>query len=643
MRKIIKIKDGWSFTNQNKVRVAVQLPHTWNGKDGQDGGNDYWRGTNCYDVVFEKPEFDTQKEKVYLQFHGVNASAEVILNDKAICTHDGGYSTFRKDVTDILKENNKLVVEVDNSINDKVYPQKADFTFYGGIYRDVELLVVSKEHFDLDYYGGSGIKYTTEVCGKNATVNVIAYINEEAKKANATVAVELWDAKGKLIVKAEGLEVKLPISNVHLWDGLEDPYLYKIKATLMKNGKVVDEISCNCGVRTFEFSPKDGFHLNGRSYPLHGVSRHQDYRDLGNAIGKEQHEKDMELILEVGANTIRLAHYQHDQYFYDLCDKVGMIVWAEIPYISEHLPNGRENTYLQMKELIVQNYNHPCVVTWGVSNEITISGAEHKKDMLDNHHELQKLCKEMDPTRPTTLACYAMCPHWHPVAHITDLVGWNLYLGWYVPGFFLNDLWIKFWRFLYPNRCLCFSEYGAEGMPNLHSAKPKRGDNTEEYQAKYHEFMLECFKRHPYMWANYVWNMFDFAADARNQGGEPGMNHKGLVTFDRKLKKDSFYLYKAYWTDKPFVHLAGKRYEYRTEAVTEIKVYSTLKEVSLYNNGKLVETKKGEHVFKFELKMEDVNNLEVRAGEWKDSGIIYKTDTPRPEYKVGKVDSSNWM
>ena len=642
MREIIKIMKNWNFTDQNGKVTQLDLPHTWNNKDGQDGGNDYWRGTNKYDTVFDMPKFDTETQCVYLQFHGVNASAKIILNEKEVCTHDGGYSTFRVDVTSELKDKNTLVVEVDNSVNDRVYPQKADFTFYGGIYRDVELMVVSKEHFDLDYYGGPGIKYFTKVREKDAIVNVVTYLNETAKKTGAVVQVGLWDAEGKLVAEAEGCDVNLNVKDVHLWDGLENPYLYKIKAVLVKDGKAVDEVGCNCGVREFSFSPKDGFHLNGRPYPLHGVSRHQDYRDLGNAITKEEHDRDMELIKEVGANTIRLAHYQHDQYYYDLCDKEGMIVWAEIPYISEHLPNGRENTFSQMKELIVQNFNHPCIVTWGLSNEITISGGQHKKDMLDNHHQLQRLVKEMDPSRVTTLACYAVCPHWHPVAHISDIVGWNLYLGWYVPGFFLNDLWIKFFHFLYPNRCLCFSEYGAEGMPNLHSGKPRRGDNTEEYQNKYHEYMLECFKRHPYMWAHYYWNMFDFAADARNQGGEPGMNHKGMITFDRKLKKDVFYLYKAYWTNTPFVYIAGRRYEYRTEKVTEITVYSTMKEVSLYNNDKLVGTKAGDKVFKFKMKMEDVNHLEVKAGDYTDSCTIYKTDKPRPEYKV-KKDSSNWM
>ncbi len=635
--------DGWTFTDQKENSRAVTLPHTWNGKDGQDGGNDYYRGTCVYDNTFIKPKFHSESERVYLQFHGVNASAKVFLNGKEVMAHDGGYSTFRADVTDELQEENRLRVEVDNSVNTYVYPQKADFTFYGGIYRDVEFVIVKKEHFDLDYYGGPGIQYTTEVNGEDAKVHVTVYANEAAKEAGARAVIELIDDKGNVVAEEEGYEVTLHVPNAHLWDGLEDPYLYQIKAVMLKEGTEVDEITCNCGIRTFAFSPKDGFHLNGRPYPLHGVSRHQDFKDLGNAITKEHHDRDMELIQEVGANTIRLAHYQHDQYFYDLCDKVGMIVWAEIPYISEHMPNGRENTFSQMKELIVQNYNHPSIVTWGISNEITISGRRYKKDMLDNHRALQKLCKEMDPARPTTLACFAMCIHFNRVAHITDLVGWNLYLGWYVPGFFLNDLWIWFWHLLYPNRCLCYSEYGAEGMPNLHSAKPRRGDNTEEYQAKYHEYMLECFKRHPYMWGHYYWNMFDFAADARNQGGEPGMNHKGMITFDRKIKKDVFYLYKAYWTDKPFVHLAGKRYEYRTEKVTEITVYSNQKEVTLYNNGKHVATVNGEHVFKFKLPMEETNRLEVKAGSCVDSAVIYRTQQAKPEYQLKKGDSSNWM
>lgn len=642
MRRTEKIMKDWMFTSATGKKRPVDLPHTWNAVDGQDGGNDYYRGTCVYEKTFLKPNFG-EDECVYLQFHGVNASACVVVNGQEMCRHDNGYSTFRVDITDVLKEENTLRVEVDNSINDRVYPQKADFTFYGGIYRDVELLMVSKEHFDLDYYGDTGIKVTTDVKEDMGIIHVLAYTNvDNLDDKGLKVVWQLLDAEGKNVASAAGCDETMKVANVHLWDGVKDPYLYTLKAQLQRGETVIDEVECKCGVRTISVDPDKGFFLNGKSYPLRGVSRHQDWKGIGNAISYEQMELDMELIREVGANTIRLAHYQHNQYFYDLCDKYGMVVWAEIPYISAHMPGGRENTFFQMRELIAQNYNHPCIVTWGISNEITISG-KHRKDMLDNHQKLQEFCKKLDPTRPTTLACYAMCSPFHPVTKISDLVAWNLYLGWYVPGLFLNDLFMKFYHFMYPKRCLGYSEYGAEGMPNLHSGKPKRGDHTEEYQAKYHEYMLECFERHPFLWSTYVWNMFDFAADARDQGGEPGMNHKGLITFDRRIKKDSFYIYKAWWSDEPFVHLCGKRYEYRKEKVSNVTVYSNQTEVSLYNNGKLVETKTGKHAFHFKVVLEDENQLEVRTGELKDSVVIYKTTKARPEYKVTKGKSQNWV
>ena len=638
MRKTILLMDDWFFTYKNDEKININLPHTWNNFDGQDGGNDYYRGTCLYEKTLTCPVYDKEKEVVYLQFHGVNASAKVILNGKEVAQHDGGYSTFRVEVTDILQENNELKVEVDNSVNDRVYPQRADFTFWGGIYREVEWLIVSKNHFDLDYYGGCGLQYDTTVEGNNAKVHVTTYTNNDAAK----VVVSLLDKDGNLVDEQTGNKVNLNIENVHLWDGIVDPYLYTLTAKLYVNDELVDEVSTVCGVRTFSFDPKKGFFLNGRSYPLYGVSRHQDRKNLGNAINYDMMVEDMNLIVELGANTIRLAHYQHHQKFYDLCDKIGMIVWAEIPYISEHLPNGRENTISQMKELIVQNYNHPSIVTWGISNEITIKD-RHRRDMLDNHHVLNDLCHEMDKTRPTTLANYAVCGPFHPVTKITDIVAWNLYLGWYVPGLFLNDLFMKFYHFIYPKRCLGYSEYGAEGMPNLHSRRPRRGDHSEEYQAKYHEYMLKCFERHPFLWGTYVWNMFDFAADARNQGGEPGMNHKGLVTFDRKLKKDSFYLYKTYWNPEPILHIASKRYEYRTGKKTTVRVYSNQKEVSLYLNDKLVETKKGDKVFVFKIKMNDVNNIKVVSNGLEDSTVIYKVKKAKPEYKLKSTDSKNWM
>ena len=638
MRTIHKLnQNNWTFTYHDGSKQKVTIPHTWNNLDGQDGGDDYFRGTCTYETTFLAPSFGV-RERVYLQFDGVNSTAKVVLNDVEVMTHDGGYSTFRKDVTSLIQTNNHLKVYVDNSVNDCVYPQKADFTFYGGIYRDVKLVVVNESHFDMDYYGCPGIAVTSTVDGTDGKVNVRTYANCEGD-----VTVVIRDAVGTVVATGAGFNADLVIPNVRLWDGIDDPYLYSCTAILSVDGHAVDTVSAKFGVRTFYVDPQKGFFLNGRSYPLRGVCRHQDWKGIGNAIDKEHHDMDMELIREIGANTIRLAHYQHDQYFYDLCDKYGMAVWAEIPYISEHLPNGRQNTVDQMKELIVQNYNHPSIVTWGVSNEITIS-TKDKKDMLDNHHLLNDLIHEMDPTRPTTLACYAVCHPFHKVAHITDLVSWNLYLGWYVPGLFLNDIWVDFFHKVYPNRPIGYSEYGCEAMPNLHSSKPRRGDHTEEYQAVYHEYLAKFIDKRPYMWATHIWNMFDFAADARNQGGEPGMNHKGLVTFDRKIKKDSFYLYKAYWSKEPFVHLCGSRYVDRAESTTTVKVYSNQKQVTLYVNGVEFDSKTGDKVFVFRVPLQGEVKLKAVAGDCSDSSFVRHADKPNPAYKLrkGEGNGGNW-
>ena len=639
MRSTTKLMKNWQFTGPDGKTTAVDLPHTWNNIDGQDGGNDYWRGICIYKTRFAAPAFDKNTQQVWLQFEGVNASAKVTLNGVEVTRHDGGYSTFRADVTALLADSNELIVEADNSKNDRVYPQKADFTFYGGIYRDVSLLVVNRNHIALGYLGGPGVQITPTVNGANADIEVKTWMEGDGE-----VEFSIYDAAGAEVLTGKGLDTTVTLEHPHLWDGVRDPYLYTCAVRLVLNGEVQDEVRQRFGVRSFSVDPKRGFFLNGRPYPLHGVSRHQDRKGLGNAITREMHDEDMQLIKELGANTIRLAHYQHDQYFYDLCDEAGMVVWAEIPYISEHMPNGRENTISQMKELIVQNYNHACIVCWGVSNEITISTKDNR-DMRDNHHVLNDLCHEMDKTRLTTLACYAMCGPFNPVAHITDLVSWNLYLGWYVPGLFLNDLWMDFFHLCYPNRALGFSEYGAEGMPNLHSSHPRRGDHTEEYQAIYHEYMLRCFDRHKWLWATHVWNMYDFAADARDQGGEPGMNHKGLVTFDRKTKKDSFYIYKAWWSDEPFVHVCSKRYADRTENEIEVKVYSNQKQVSLYVNGEKLAEQEGEHIFKFRVKLNGETKVQAVAGDSIDDAVFRKVDAPNPDYKLTKKKSTsaNWV
>lgn len=647
MRKIINLNESWQFTGPDGTTSPVQLPHTWNNHDGQDGGNDYWRGSCMYERELPIPYFNREEEQVYLEFRGVNASAKVSVNGKQVMEHDGGYSTFRVNVTDVLQEQNHLRVQVDNSVNDRVYPQKADFTFYGGIYRDVNLIVLNKYHFSMDYYGGNGMKITPEVKGNTGCVRVETFTDGAPLKEDVEIHVEIEDAEGKIIASGIGADCTLMIPKVHLWDGLKDPYLYTATARLMVGEKQVDLVESRFGVRSFFVNAEKGFFLNGRSYPLRGVTRHQDWKGLGNAITKEHHNRDMELIREIGANSIRLAHYQHDQYFYDLCDQYGIVAWAEIPYISEHMPNGRANTISQMKELIIQNYNHPCIVNWGVSNEITIS-TKNNKDMLDNHRLLNDLCHELDATRFTSLACYAVCGPFNRSAHITDVVSWNLYLGWYVPGLFLNDLWMKFFHFAYPKRCLGYAEYGCEAMSNLHSSKPRRGDHTEEYQMVYHEYMLKCFERNPYLWATHVWNLFDFAADARDQGGEPGMNHKGLVTFDRKIRKDSFYLYKAYWSEEAFVHLCGSRYTDRVEEDTQVTVYSNQKTITLYANGTKIATQTGNQVFRFKVPLGAVGTITtVKAvgGTCNDEITLRRTDRMNQDYilQKKKSTSANWV
>ena len=642
MREITKIMKGWEFTGPDGTTTTVDLPHTWNARDGQDGGNDYWRGTCIYRTRFAAPQFNTASHQVWIQFDGVNASAHVVLNGSPVCNHDGGYSTFRANITELLRDENELTVEVDNSKNDRVYPQKADFTFYGGIYRDVSLMVVSKNHFALDYFGGPGIRITPTVQGADASVQVTTWHDGEGE-----VSIELLDAAGNTVATGKGPDITLTIFNAHLWNGVKDPYLYSCKARLVVNGTVEDETTTRFGVRSFKVDPKKGFFLNGKSYPLHGVSRHQDRKGLGNAITREMHDEDMALIKEIGANTIRLAHYQHDQYFYDLCDEVGMVVWAEIPYISEHMPNGRENTISQMKELIIQNYNHPSIMFWGISNEILIGGIS--QELVERHHDLQKLCKELDPTRSTTIAHVSHTPTDGPMHHITDLESYNHYFGWYGGKIEDNGPWLDKFHAEHPDICLGVSEYGCEGIINWHSSTPQCKDYTEEYQAVYHEYMAQAFEDRPWIWASHVWNMFDFGCAARNEGGVAGRNNKGLVTIDRKTRKDSFYLYQAYWTKDPMVHINGRRYAQRAGETTEVKVYSNQDCVTLYLNGKEVGTQQAHRVFHFTVALaEGFNTLLAVAGSAKDSITLEKVEKEPacytlPEFNERQEGVANWF
>ncbi|MBQ7840640.1 MAG: glycoside hydrolase family 2 protein [Lachnospiraceae bacterium] len=654
MSKKINWNESWLFTKdaalvRNNTVVcaegweAVNLPHTWNGKDGQDGGSDYYRSTCYYTKKLCKCIYEGAQE-VYIEFEGANSSADVYVNGRLAVHHDGGYSTFRANITEFLSDETEIVVAVDNAPNDRVYPQMADFTFYGGIYRNVNILCVPEARFDLDYFGGPGITVTPVVEGSDAKVDVTAYFTGLKGTEHVKFAIKDGDSViAETVTCAKEGRASFVIKNAHLWNGRRDPFLYTLEAVLTDNKTELDSRNVKFGCRYFEIDPERGFILNGKEYPLRGVSRHQDRPEIGNALLPEHHKEDLDLIYEVGATTIRLAHYQHNQYFYDLCDEMGFVLWAEIPYISNHMPNGRENTISQMKELIIQNYNHPSIFVWGLSNEITMKGADDP-DLLENHRILNDLCHEMDKTRLTTMAVVSMCPMDGEYVTIPDTVSWNHYFGWYGGDTSMNGPWMDRFHEMHPNLPVGMSEYGCEAL-NWHTSDPQQGDYTEEYQAYYHEELIKQLFTRPYIWATHVWNMFDFAADARSEGGEDGMNHKGLVTFDRKYKKDAFYAYKAWLSEEPFVHICGKRYVDRVEDVTKVTVYSNQPEVELFANGVSLGKQTSEvHFFYFDVPNAGTTELIAKAGECEDKSKIVKVDKFNDSYRMVETgDVLNWF
>ena len=644
MRSIINVNKGWLFVKNttdvsNREGEIISLPHTWNATDGQDGGNDYFRGSCLYVKKFDK-ETLPKADRYYLEIRGANSSSDVYAGGEKLFHHDGGYSTFRVDITDKIDEDIEIVV--DNSANETVYPQVADFTFYGGLYRDVNIVCVNKAHFDLDYFGGTGLKITPTVCGDDATVEVEVFVNEAA--SGKKLVYTIYDKDEQVIDKIESAETKVvfDIKNVHLWQGRPDPYLYCCEVEIVEGDEVLDNVCSRFGCRYFEIDPERGFILNGKEYPLRGVSRHQDRLGIGNALLPEHHKEDIGYIMELGATTIRLAHYQHDQYFYDLCDECGLVIWAEIPYISKHMPTGRENTVSQMKELITQNYNHTSIVVWGLSNEISIGGSS--EDLLENHRILNDLVHEMDKTRLTTIAAVSMCKMDDPYLQIPDVVSYNHYFGWYGGDTSMNGPWFDKFHEMHPKIPIGVSEYGCEAL-NWHTSDPKQGDYTEEYQAYYHEELIKQLFTRKYIWATHVWNMFDFGADARAEGGENGQNHKGLMTMDRKYKKDAFFAYKAWLSDEPFVHLCGKRYIDRVEDVTKVTVYSNLPEVELFVNGESIGKKSApDHFFYFEVKNEGESKIVAKAGDFSDEGIIRKVDEMNMDYVLKEKGALlNWF
>ena len=651
MRTIVNINRKWAFSKEATAVPAeidskwnfVNLPHSWNAIDGQDGANDYYRGTAWYVRELDKEDLP-EADRYYIEICGANSSADLYVDGEKLMHHDGGYSTWRADITEKIRQKTLIALAVDNAPNDRVYPQMADFTFYGGLYRDVNIICVSASHFDLEHWGGPGIKVTPVMDGKDAKVEAEVFVTNS--KMGQTLRYTVRDAAGNVVAAVENAETKtvFTIENAHLWNGRKDPYLYTMDVELLEDGKVLDNVHTRFGCRSFRIDPNQGFILNGEAYPLRGVSRHQDRWDIGNALLPEHHEEDIDLICELGATTIRLAHYQHDQYFYDLCDEKGLVIWAEIPYISQHMPTGRENTVSQMKELIIQNYNHPSIVVWGLSNEITMKG-DSDPDLLENHNILNDLAHQMDPTRLTTIAAVSPCPIDSPYIQIPDVVSYNHYFGWYGGDTSMNGPWFDKFHKTHPNIPIGISEYGCEAL-NWHTSNPQQGDYTEEYQAYYHEELIKAIAARPYLWATHVWNMFDFGADARAEGGENGQNHKGLMTIDRKYKKDAFFAYKAWLNPEPMVHLCGKRYIDRVEDVTKVTVYSNQPEVELFANGKSLGVQKynGLPFFYFNVPNVGMTHLTAVAGACKDESVINKVEVFNEAYRLREKSAIlNWF
>jgi beta-galactosidase len=678
VRKVIGLNDEWRFIRQNEEQAATQscqddswsvvnLPHTWNAIDGANGYA-YYQGACWYRKTLPI-DASLEGKRLYIEFQGSNSITDVYVNGRHVGQHKGGYSTFRFDITDAVNFGtlNVLAVKVDNTVVDDVYPQKADFTFYGGIYRDVNLIAVNPVHFDLLDYGSSGIYIVQEsITQEEAKLTIRSRIvNNSQEEKRVRLWANILDA-GEQLVTYAAKEVTLAagecrieempviIERPNLWQGRKNPYLYKLQISLTSYNDTIDECAIPFGVRYFHVDPERGFFLNGEHLPLYGVSRHQDRKDKGWAISQQDQDEDMAFIKEIGATSIRLAHYQHSQYFYDLCDQEGMVVWAEIPFISIMSKYELEgiNAKQQMLELVKQNFNHPSIFFWGIQNEIQIGGERPEVRRLVK--ELHALTKQEDPTRLTTMANVLFVNEEDEYNRITDVVGYNKYYGWYHGKTQDFEPWLEKFHRINPDVPLCISEYGAEGIIQYHSAEPKVKDYTEEYHALFHEEVWRILSSKPYLWASYVWNMFDFGANIRDEGGVKGRNNKGLITYDRKIKKDAFYMYKAYWSDEKFVHITSKRFVERMENTIRVKVYSNCPEVTLYVNGKLFETKASdEKIYLFDhVPLEEGWN-EVHAvatydqSQYVDKARWIKVAEPNPSYEAPVEDKgeevANWF
>jgi beta-galactosidase len=587
--KKININKIWKFNKPEEPAVQIDLPHTWNSFDGQNGGNNYYRGKCIYKKTIVA-EFE-KNQKLFIELEGANSIATVFLNGNQLGTHKGGYSTFRYELTDFIDSGKEadLEIHVDNAQYEDVYPITADFTFMGGLYRDVNLLIVNPFHFNLEDNGSCGIyAHQDKVSKDKAVLRIEALVDFSGDmKPDYLISAKLIDHNGSLIAMntGNGKDIILEINSPRLWNGVPDPYMYTLEVDLIFCEEVSDSRRIPVGLRNIAIDSSRGIILNGRVLNIKGICRHQDRKDIGWSLGHREMEEDINIIKEMGANSIRLAHYQHNQYFYNLCDKEGIITWAEIPYIT--ITSSEDTTGFnainQMIELIKQNYNHPSIVIWGLQNEITFSGKDNNVENIVN--KLHRLTKSLDQSRLTAQAQVGHHPDDDSMNTITDILGYNKYYGWYYDKTEDMGIWLDNFHKEYPSVPLGITEYGCEAVIRYHNDNPRVSDYSEEYQTKYHHEILQIFTKRPWLWGTFVWNMFDFASDLRNEGGSKGINNKGLVTHDRLVRKDSFYIYQSYWSKQDVLHISSKRYSKREKDKISVSVITNSGNVELLVNG----------------------------------------------------------
>ncbi len=604
---------GWAFTREDVPAAAsvsyddaywerVTVPHTWNARDGQDGGGDQYRGTGWYRIPFVLEMADLDRN-IFLKFDGVGTVATVYVNGNEVGMHRGNFGAFIFDVTPYVSAGrNLLAVRVNNVRDTTITPLRGDFTIYGGIYRSVHLLMTDRLGISPLDYASPGVFVTQRSVSKNAAVLDVRSLVRNAYDVtkSTTVHATIYDHMGGIVtttVMSAQVEARttssivqeLTIVQPRRWHGRKDPYVYRLVVEVRENGAIRDRIEQQIGVRSFVIDPEKGFFLNGEHLALKGVNRHQDRENMGWGIGRKEHEEDFRMIEEIGANAIRLAHYQHAQEFYDLCDRGGMVVWAELALVDEISLNEKfiMNCKEQLTELIKQNYNHPSIFFWSLQNELIPDGREEAYG--DVVAELNRVAKSLDSTRLTAVASRSKYDRADAINAATDVVGYNVYRGWYEgkPENFAKYADTLHARF--PDHAFCISEYGAGASIHQHEwptkrPAPKGPWHPEEWASVLHEITWKAISERPFIWGSFVWNMFDFGSDGRSEGDMNGRNDKGLVTFDRKVRKDPFYFYKANWNTEPMVHIASKRYTPRPAAPTDVKVYSNCDKVTLFVN-----------------------------------------------------------